>query len=70
MSENKQVRAKNIDDLYADTQHYHVNTGGETIHAKRMPGRFRNLTWLSMSLVVALFYRSLSAVGRTSGSAV
>lgn len=44
-----------LDDLYADTLHYHVNTGGETIHAKRMPGRFRNLKWVSMSLWLLFF---------------
>ena len=54
MSENKPV-SNNIDDLYADTLHYHVNTGGETIHAKRMPGRFRNLKWLSMSSWLLFF---------------
>lgn len=48
MSEKKQTD-ENIDDLYADSLHYHVNTGDETIHAKRMPGRFRNLKWVSMS---------------------
>ena len=35
----------NLEDLYADAAHWHVNTGGETIHAKRMPGFFRNLKW-------------------------
>jgi len=54
MSENRQV-SDSIDDLYADTLHYHVNTGGETIHAKRMPGRFRNLKWLSMSSWLLFF---------------
>jgi len=49
MSEEKQVK-ESIDDLYADTQHYHVNTGDETIHAKRMQGRFRNFKWMSMSI--------------------
>ena len=35
----------NIEELYADAAHWHVNTGGETIHAKRIPGFFRNLKW-------------------------
>ena len=34
-----------IEELYADAAHWHVNTGGETIHAKRVPGFFRNLKW-------------------------
>jgi len=38
--------------IYEELGSWHVNTGEETIHAKRMPGRFRNLknlaslTWL------------------------
>lgn len=45
MNESKE----NLDALYADALHYTVNTGDETIHAKRMPGRFRNLKWLTMT---------------------
>jgi len=45
----------NLAEIYADTLHYHVNTGSETIHAKRMPGRFRNLKWMSMSLWLTFF---------------
>ncbi len=40
---------KKIEDLYADAAHWHVNTGNETIHAKRMPGRFRQLKWIAAS---------------------
>ncbi|GAV19263.1 quinol dehydrogenase membrane component [Mariprofundus micogutta] len=54
MSQNRKS-ADSLEDLYADTLHYHVNTGGETIHAKRMPGRFRNLKWLTMSTWLAFF---------------
>lgn len=45
MNESKE----NLDALYADAIHFTVNTGDETIHAKRMPGRFRNLKWLTMT---------------------
>jgi cytochrome c oxidase accessory protein FixG len=44
-----------LDDLYSDAVHWHVNTGDEVIHAKRMPGRFRNLKWFSM-LLWAFFF--------------
>jgi len=54
MREKEPVK-ESLDDLYADTMHYHVNTGGETIHAKRMPGRFRNLKWMSMSTWLLFF---------------
>ncbi len=38
-----QVDIDAIDDLYAEADYWHVNTGGQKIHAKRVPGRFRNL---------------------------
>jgi len=49
MSEQEPVNI-DVDDLYADATHWHVNTGGETIHAKRMPGRFRSLKWYASTL--------------------
>jgi len=54
MSE-KRVAKESLEELYADTLHYHVNTGDETIHAKRMPGKFRNLKWLTMSTWLLFF---------------
>ncbi|OIO70989.1 MAG: cytochrome c oxidase accessory protein CcoG [Zetaproteobacteria bacterium CG12_big_fil_rev_8_21_14_0_65_55_1124] len=50
--ENKQG---SIEDIYADAAHWHVNTGGETIHAKRMPGRFRNYKWYASILWLLYF---------------
>jgi len=44
-----------LDELYTDTAYWHVNPGDEVIHAKRMPGRFRNLKWFSM-LLWAFFF--------------
>lgn len=44
-----------LDDLYAEAVHWHVNTGGETIHAKRMPGRFRNLKWAAAAVWLVFF---------------
>jgi len=54
MNEIKQPE-EHIEALYADTLHYHVNTGDEVIHAKRMPGRFRNLKWITMSFWLTFF---------------
>jgi len=52
MSEQKQT---NVEDLYADAAHWHVNTGEETIHAKRMPGRFRSYKWYASTLWIIFF---------------
>lgn len=55
MTSDKGRSKENFDELYADTLHYHVNTGDEVIHAKRLPGRFRNLKWLTMSTWIFFF---------------
>jgi len=55
---NTQVEkgAAAVDDLYADAAHWHVNTGGETIHAKRLPGKFRTIKWLAASVWLIFFF--------------
>ncbi|NOR52269.1 MAG: cytochrome c oxidase accessory protein CcoG [Gammaproteobacteria bacterium] len=45
-----------IHELYEDIDHWEVNTGEETIHAKRMPGMFRNLKWLAASTWLIFFF--------------
>ena len=50
-----QVDQKQVDDLYEEAGYWHVNTGDETIHAKRMPGKYRNLKWWSMSVWLVFF---------------
>lgn len=53
---NEQPSAQShADDLYEEATHWHVNTGNETIHAKRMPGRFRTLKWITGSIWLAYF---------------
>lgn len=53
---NDQVdKEAHADELYAEAAYWHVNTGGEVIHAKRVPGRFRNLKWLTTSVWLVLF---------------
>ncbi|MDH5301722.1 MAG: cytochrome c oxidase accessory protein CcoG [Gammaproteobacteria bacterium] len=44
-----------IDHLYAESGHWHVNTGGETIHAKRMPGKYRRIKWITSSVWLVFF---------------
>jgi len=39
---------KSAAQLYAEADHWHVNTGDEIIHAKRMSGLFRGLKWKAM----------------------
>ncbi|MDH5484540.1 MAG: cytochrome c oxidase accessory protein CcoG [Gammaproteobacteria bacterium] len=53
--QTNQVQQDQVDELYAEAIHWHVNTGGETIHAKRVPGLFRRLKWFSMSIWLLYF---------------
>lgn len=55
MSEKVAESESNIDDLYEDYGHWHVNTGDQIIHAKRVKGRFRSLKWLAASLWLSFF---------------
>ena len=51
----KDTSEKSVAELYEEADHWHVNTGGEIIHAKRMGGRFRNLKWKAMSVWLVYF---------------
>lgn len=57
MSETKNVasRQQSVDDLYEESVHWHLNTGDETIHAKRMGGYWRNIKWLAASSWIIFF---------------
>lgn len=44
-----------MDELYAEAHHWEVNTGGETIHAKRMPGKWRRIKWMAASVWIVFF---------------
>lgn len=46
---------KSVAELYEESDHWHVNTGDEIIHAKRMPGKFRSLKWKSMMVWLVFF---------------
>lgn len=50
-----QSNEKSAAELYEEADHWHVNTGDEIIHAKRMGGRYRDLKWKAM-LVWTIFF--------------
>lgn len=57
MNLNEPTRADAaVDALYADAEHWHINTGDETIHAKRIRGRWRTIKWLTASVWLVFFF--------------
>jgi len=54
-SQTDQTIDQHLDDLYEEAGHWHINTGQETIHAKRVGGRFRQLKWWSNSTWLIFF---------------
>ena len=44
-----------LDDIYAEAEQWHVNTGAETIHAKRIPGKWRTIKWIASSVWLIFF---------------
>jgi len=44
-----------VDALYAEAAHWHVNTGDQTIHAKRVAGKWRNVKWMAASVWLVFF---------------
>ncbi len=44
-----------VDAIYAEAAHWHINTGGETIHAKRVGGKWRLIKWLSAAVWLVFF---------------
>lgn len=52
---NASSRQQAVDDLYEESVHWHLNTGDETIHAKRMGGYWRNIRWLTASTWLIFF---------------
>ena len=51
--------AGGIDEIYAEAEQWHVNTGNETIHAKRIPGRWRTIKWIAASVWLVFFFGPL-----------
>jgi len=43
------------DDIYEEAANWHVNTGEEKIHAKRVSGRWRRLKWITQGVWLIFF---------------
>lgn len=55
-TQTNQTSHEQVDAIYEESGHWHVNTGEKTIHAKRMSGRFRNFKWFSASVWLIFFF--------------
>ncbi len=57
MSDNQKTQHSDaeLDDLYAEAGHWELNLGEKTIHAKRIPGKWRTLKWLTASVWLIFF---------------
>jgi len=53
--QTKPVDLQELEELYHEADYWHVNTGGKTIHAKRMAGRYRTIKWISATVWLAYF---------------
>ncbi|MCW8885200.1 MAG: cytochrome c oxidase accessory protein CcoG [Motiliproteus sp.] len=49
------IPTSSVDELYAEAGHWHINTGEETIHAKRVKGKWRTLKWWANSFWLIFF---------------
>ena len=54
-NDDKTKQQEQIDNLSEESSYWHVNTGGETIHAKRMPGKYRRIKWFTASVWLIFF---------------
>ncbi len=52
---NASSRQQAVDELYEESVHWHLNTGDETIHAKRMGGYWRKIKWLAAATWLIFF---------------
>ena len=57
MSNQEQgTEAGHVSGLYHEHEEWEVNTGGKTIHSKRMAGKFRTLKYLTASTWAVFFF--------------
>ncbi len=54
-TDQKEENGSAFDELYDEAGHWELNTGGQTIHAKRIPGKWRTIKWLTSSVWVLFF---------------
>jgi len=50
------AEAVSVTGLYHEQEEWHVNSGETTVHAKRMPGRFRTLKYITESFWLIFFF--------------
>jgi cytochrome c oxidase accessory protein FixG len=55
-SDQKLENSSAFDELYEEAGHFAINTGDETIHAKRIPGKWRNIKWAAASTWLLFFF--------------
>ncbi len=56
MSDDQKIKQNGtVEELYAEAVHWHVNTGEQTIHAKRIPGKWRTVKWWSYIVWLPFF---------------
>lgn len=55
MSESTDTKPKDTEDLYEEAGAWHVNVDAGTVFAKRMPGKYRSIKWLTMSVWLVFF---------------
>lgn len=53
---NRKIDQEFLRDLYINTPLWDINTGQTTVHAHRIPGKYRNLKWLATSLYLIFFF--------------
>ncbi len=53
---SEEIEEQELKELYSESEHWHVNIGGKTIHAKRIPGRFRNIKWITAFAVYIPYF--------------
>ena len=56
MNQPTSHRDQAVEDLYAEAGHWEVNIGDETIHAKRVSGRWRTIKWWSAAVWLIFFF--------------
>ncbi len=54
-SDQKVENSSAFDELYDEAGHWEVNTGGQTIHAKRISGTWRTIKWVTASVWLIFF---------------
>ncbi len=52
---HKEATESTLNKIYEETDYLEINTGGKTIHAKRIPGRWRTIKWWTSAVWLIFF---------------